>query len=102
MMPKIKYLKNSPNAKKGQIKNIKEPFARLLVKLKRAEYFVETGKQPKNPEPVKQPDKPEPEKPTEENDITSSASDKGEDKKTRKSREKLDVIPSLHNTDEQP
>lgn len=92
-MPKIKYLKNSPNAKKGQIKNIKEPFARLLVKLKRAEYFVEAGKQP---------EKPEPEKPTEENDITSSASDKGEDKKTRKSREKLDVIPSLHNTDEQP
>lgn len=92
-MPKIKYLKNSPNAKKGQIKNIKEPFARLLVKLKRAEYFVEAGKQP---------EKPEPEKATEENDITSSASDKGEDKKTRKSREKLDVIPSLHNTDEQP
>lgn len=39
-MPKIKYLKDSPNANKGDVKEINEPFARALVKLKRATYFL--------------------------------------------------------------
>lgn len=39
-MPKIKYLKDSPNAKKGDVKKVNEPFARVLVKLKRATYFL--------------------------------------------------------------
>lgn len=65
-MPSIEYVKDSPGAKKGDIKDIKEPFARALVLLKRAKYVakeddlesVKTAPKKATPKSNKTPTKP--------------------------------------------